>query len=509
MTQYQLYSTGSNSHGQLALGHDRDSHHYRAVALPKDWRPIDLAFGAQHSLLLARRHGQTAVFAAGSNAAHQIGLGPSEPRLSFQRLELGRLLSPDSSHPASAYEVQGIAACWETSFVHLRRREGPGMEQQSSDLLLSLGASDWGERGDGEAAAGPTPTLVSFAHLTSSSIRIHSLVAGPRHALALLEPISSAASSPFILVGWGASRHGQLGSAPSFSSLPKKTVLPQRVYLPSPYTPADILSSACGKDHSAILVRSREGKTAVVLMGSSRHGQLGPDTLSSSAGESERTRILAFDDALRPALLPSAPPLSAVKAELHHLGCTWSGTYLALTRSSPGPSSSSSSSSPAPPCPDELFAFGLNSHGQLARPPSTLEKSAQALPVDLTRPASTQLKLACGSEHLIALLRSTLPEHDEDDEEGEEEVWAWGWNEHGNLGLGMTEDVWAPRKVALAGSVLGRDGTAGEGEEGEGEGRKRGERRRRRRRRRVVDVWAGNATSWILVAEEGEEARED
>ncbi|GAA5861457.1 hypothetical protein JCM1840_005377 [Sporobolomyces johnsonii] len=504
MTQYQLYSTGSNSHGQLGLGHDHDSVHYRPVSLLNHWRPIDLAFGANHSLLLARRKGETALFAAGSNAARQLGPGPSDTRLSFQRLELEGLLSPDSCLTADAYDVQGIAACWETSFVHLRPRDGPGTEQQSSDLLLSFGASDWGERGLGDAAAGPTPTVVSFAHLTSSPIRIHSLVAGPRHVLALLEPISSASSSPFLLVGWGASRHGQLGSVPSSSSPPKITLLPRPVHLPSPYTPADILSCACGKDHSAILVRSRgQGKTAVVLMGNSRHGQLGPDSSSSSsARESERMRILAFDDDVRPALFPPAPPPpSAVKTELRHLGCTWNGTYLALTRSSVRPSSPSPDS---PPSPDALLAFGLNSHGQLARPPSTLAKSAAALPIDLAGPSSTQLrKLACGSEHLVALLVSSRSEHD--NEEEETEVCTWGWNEHGNLGLGMTEDVWAPRKVALTSLLSGRDGGAGEEGEGEAEARKRGGKRRR-----IVDVWAGNATSWILVAEEEEhETREE
>ncbi|KAG1727899.1 hypothetical protein EDB19DRAFT_1748741 [Suillus lakei] len=53
------------------------------------------------------------------------------------------------------------------------------------------------------------------------------------------------------------------------------------------------------------------------------------------------------------------------------------------------------------------------------------------------------------------------------------EVWGWGWNEHGNLGLGHTDDVLKPIKIWPAG------GHALDG--------------------RIVQVWAGNGTSWILL----------
>jgi len=54
--------------------------------------------------------------------------------------------------------------------------------------------------------------------------------------------------------------------------------------------------------------------------------------------------------------------------------------------------------------------------------------------------------------------------------EVETEVWGWGWNEHGNLGVGTTDDIKLPARI-----WPGARGGAG----------------------RVVGIWAGCGTSWI------------
>ena len=75
-------------------------------------------------------------------------------------------------------------------------------------------------------------------------------------------------------------------------------------------------------------------------------------------------------------------------------------------------------------------------------------------------------RLVCGSEHVVCLV-------EREGDVGRREVWGWGWNEHGNLGVGHTEDVDAPVRVWPP---------AGETASAE-----------------VVDLWAGCGTSWVLV----------
>lgn len=50
----------------------------------------------------------------------------------------------------------------------------------------------------------------------------------------------------------------------------------------------------------------------------------------------------------------------------------------------------------------------------------------------------TVLDIASGSEHLLALVQ---------DQNGAQSVLGWGWNEHGNLGLGYTENLYTPTLV--------------------------------------------------------------
>ena len=55
----------------------------------------------------------------------------------------------------------------------------------------------------------------------------------------------------------------------------------------------------------------------------------------------------------------------------------------------------------------------------------------------------TTVQIACGSEHVLALVKSL----DQDSATPTSQIWGWGWNEHGNLGLGDTEDVKLPVRI--------------------------------------------------------------
>ena len=58
------------------------------------------------------------------------------------------------------------------------------------------------------------------------------------------------------------------------------------------------------------------------------------------------------------------------------------------------------------------------------------------------------------------------------------EIWAWGWNEHGNLGLGHTEDVQLPLRISMPDADTSASEVKFKG---------------------IAGVWAGCGTSWIAT----------
>jgi protein ATS1 len=114
-----------------------------------------------------------------------------------------------------------------------------------------------------------------------------------------------------------------------------------------------------------------------------------------------------------------------------------------------------------------LLSMGSNAHGQLGRVSQGAEDGITGGLVEFTPPHDGRMpslrSFACGSEHVIAVI---TPAGSLD-----VEIWGWGWNEHGNLGLDHTNDVPKPVKI-WPGYALGE---------------------------RIVQVWAGNGTSWILL----------
>lgn len=460
-----LYSVGSNSHGQLGQGTLDDASTFQRTTFPPGCsRVLTMAFGGTHTLALCSSDGDQQLLVAGSNARGQ--LGPEEPssRLTFEHLPLELLLAALPTLDREQLEgrnlvMEGIAASWETSFVHLR-----GGEEGGSDVLLSMGANDWDELGVGSQASSggrlalrQGTHLVDLSHLLPSSttpplLRIRSIKAGPRHVVAQISLQSTSADGEkhreAFFVGWGAARHGQLGS-PSTNSRPPRT---QALPTPFPFPSLSSLSPiehGVGRDHTVFLLPSSEKSTTshphALLLGSAKQGQLGPSLLTPSHG----------------VLHPPFPLQANLQTEEHQptlstIACTWSGTYLL-------------SSSLSTPPTTTLHAFGSNAHSQLGLPSSLPSSSTPILIVLPTSPPHYPRsieKLACGSEHVLVL--SSV-------DEGGKEVWGWGWNEHGNLGDGSTTNVEHPLRIwpPLEGTTNGE----------------------------AKDVWAGNATSWILVDE--------
>lgn len=511
----EVFVAGSNSHHQLGHPSPTDVHHFvRLPQLDSTLSPTALATGANHSLLLAHDPaGETHLLAAGANSRGQLdpssSSSSSDLRTDFSPLPF-ELLLPDSYHP-SQYSCAAVAACWESSFILLRPRTlTDALPSSESDLLLSLGANDWGERGIGGTGTlgGIGATAVSFDHLLrrgESEYCVEKIKAGPRHILALLAvfPAKSAddafntIGSPVrrVLVAWGASRHGQLGTdLASPGSTPRLTSSPQPVVLPTGYTADEVVDFALGKDHTVVLLEAKMGgERRLWLIGSGKHGQLGPlGSLSEAVipplPEGTGGKDCPNCNFLTATSLLSSHPSPAAATPYSHgvygvtaVGCTWNGTYVVLSPQR----LLASASSPTPP-PDLLFAFGSNSRGQLGYhsssdppPPRTATSSLgcrtpavvpppipgrpflvslPALsPRSSSSPSSTYntptspppsriVQLACGSEHVLVRLSpqspsspsSSVPTSAEDVKNGDsDEVWGWGWNEHGNLGLSI------------------------------------------------------------------------
>ncbi|KAJ7803314.1 regulator of chromosome condensation 1/beta-lactamase-inhibitor protein II [Mycena olivaceomarginata] len=373
-----LLSAGSNAHGQLSNASLDDSHLFSPCCfsgcfpgtLPAGRKLLHLACGANHTLALLQSSENTIteLWGCGDNKSGQLcpSCYDGGESLMFRPLDLSL-----DRHGLNGYLPRLIAASW-----RLRSR-GPSA---AKDLHI-----------------------LRFDHLSlngvsvdNDSLIVQLLAAGQHHVVVRLE-----SSAGRFTVGWGTSRHGQLGDVEKpFVSAPA---------LISP-AQSDIVSAALGHQHTVFLHSSG----TVSGIGSNKKRQL--DGIDAAA----RARSVA---------------------------CTWNGTYITTTGDGDA---------------WELLTAGNNASGQLGRDGGELLARTE-FPFT---PATHQLRqVACGSEHVLAsftVLSSSTTE-----------VWGWGWNEHGNLGVGTTEDVRIPVKIWPREAEQATSGRVG--------------------------IWAGSGTSWIVV----------
>ena len=231
-------------------------------------------------------------------------------------------------------------------------------------------------------------------------------------------------------------------------------------------------------------------ETHIFGWGASRHGQV------SGSGPSKGKPPASIDSPHPIVLTKEHSPVSSVAAGFQHtvflhsngsvsaigsnkknqlqhmdllhnvrsVDCTWHGTFLVVDL-------------------DEkwsILATGSNNKGQLGS--HSVQDDKERVKTSLSTvyfpfaPSTRKLtKLVCGSEHVLCLF--TVVDtgiSGTQDTSTCTEVWGWGWNEHGNLGTGDTKDVHLPIKIWP--------------HDIENKGR-------------VLDIWAGCGTSWIVVGE--------
>ncbi|KIM38330.1 hypothetical protein M413DRAFT_447829 [Hebeloma cylindrosporum] len=339
-----LLSSGSNAQGQLGNSSLDDSHVFKASLFagqpsrslpPGTSRVIDVATGANHTLVLLELAGnKREIWGCGDGTKGQLGLnyqkGVSEglsPTV-FRKIHLG-LGESGLEH----YTFKFIAATWETSYIVLSCEGKP-------DVVLSMGSNDYGDLGVGGSKHSPTDFhIVRFDHIAPVSERweVQFISSGQRHVL-----LSIKSNDASLLVGWGTSRHGQLGNPSNtpFSSTPR---------IVSHQNDPPIISSSLGIHHTIFLHDSGR----ISGLGSNRKGQL---------------------------QVVESPDLGNTD-----IGCTWNGTYVIVEGRI-------------------VYSSGSNSHHQLGRQNGGSEPVAIVeFPESL---GHSSLKIACGSEHVLTLCSS-------------------------------------------------------------------------------------------------------
>lgn len=268
--RYVLVAAGSNSSGQLGIGHCEDAHTLRqtcrecdyssgskensqgngderavgteaardaeaACFPPRGWRIEQLSSGAAHTaaLLASTAAGETAtrLWVTGTCEQGQLGRLPRPPKGGqdvhrFQELDLHGLLGGGLGAPlASAAQSPKLVSCgWDWTLLALTPPSLQGTESVAvDDTLIALGTSnDFGQLGVGRGVSpGCTVHVVPIAQAVASyqrpggRLRIDALACGVRHTLVSVtlegHLRGGDATEQHFVCAWGAARHGQCG----------------------------------------------------------------------------------------------------------------------------------------------------------------------------------------------------------------------------------------------------------------------------------------------------------
>ena len=346
-----LLAAGSNACGQLATGSLDDAHHFTpcvfgdlppGVLPPNTQSILKLASGSNHSLILLRRTAPggpdkpwNELWGAGDGSKGQ--LGPSWKN----RVSPSTLVFQPIDQVPDGCEITDVAAAWETSYIVFSRDE-------RDDVLMSMGADDFGDlgvggatkQGNGKERSIHVVDLVSpIGSITRETSKISELVAGPHHVIASLDYVDLSGRARRKLVGWGASRQGQLGTISRAITSPLEIPLDQ--------SRPRVTQIAIGNQHTVLL----HSDGSVTALGSDRRGQISN--------------------------ISSLQTVTAVRS-------TWNGT-IAVTAN------------------DRIslvLSSGTNQAGQLGR----LGGEPGFAPVDLHLDDKLLERIACGSEHTLVVL---------------------------------------------------------------------------------------------------------
>ena len=136
---------------------------------------------------------------------------------------------------------------------------------------MSMGADDFGDLGVGgakkqgngkERLIHALDLIASIGSVARDTLKISELVAGPHHIVARLNYVDLSGHAVQKLVGWGASRQGQLGVTSRAVTSPMEIRLPQ--------SKPRVTQIALGNQHTVL----RHFDGSVTALGSNRRGQI-------------------------------------------------------------------------------------------------------------------------------------------------------------------------------------------------------------------------------------------
>lgn len=245
----------------------------------------------------------------------------------------------------------------------------------------------WGSNKFGQIGAGKEYKIVREIKKIDIPFPIESVATQFRHSIVLC--------SNGIIIGFGETRHGQLGKIPSENDKKKnrkKLMNQSALYLPTqlfdllvdhPIKQENIVSVKVGMKHSIFLSNSN----SIWVIGDNKFSQLGDSSITSPCYEPIR---LSFG------------------MECNEIYCGWNHSVILGNNK------------------HKLILFGRNNYGQLGcLNPKSIRNEIEF--VDSIKSVST------GSEHCLVLLQTG-------------KLLAWGWNEHGQLGLGNEDNYFFPKE---------------------------------------------------------------
>jgi protein ATS1 len=229
-----LYAFGSNSSGQLAVGHQEDASSPTRSIQPTTGPStpvVKIAAGGNHTLVLFE---SGELLASGAN-----GNGQCLRKLSSARTTCGEFQLVDFND-SSLERVFLCSATWEASAVVL-----------SDGRVLSAGSGSRGELGLGnDITLSKEATIIPG--FPPPAIQVVDLAASMSHTVAVL--------SNGEVWGWGSGRKGQLG-VPAVNSWSPRKIEEVKFHA---------VRAACGKDHTFIIGPPESGET--LILGTDRFG---------------------------------------------------------------------------------------------------------------------------------------------------------------------------------------------------------------------------------------------
>lgn len=395
------------------------------------------------------------VYSAGSNARGQLANGTCDDLHSF---DICQFASED--FPACIQEVVSVSGGANHTIVLLRT--------QSSVELWGCGDGSKGQLGPSYLQTIPEESEKSRLQLLDIPSQ-HSALrnASPRLVAAAWETtyiVFTALNGSDVLVSLGVNDYGDLGVGTTPGSI--NVISFASIFSPLHPVRLRIEDLATGPHHIIVylLATLSDGSERRVIAGwgAARHGQLGEvhasngkalpiqatprlildlggmDHVASLGAGNQHSVILLRSGRIHAFGSNRKNQLAGVRAlvNIRRIFCTWNNTYAIRE--------------------DQILSVGNNAKGQLGRLTHDSNLPAVCL-------SGGEVKgIACGSEHVLVWMET----------DNGSEVWGWGWNEHGNIGIGSTDDVMLPVKIW----PKSKDVSA-----------------------QVVGIWAGCGTSWIAV----------